>query len=332
VVLLGFSPKYMPSRLYLGTLDTTGVRSNRRSGRHTFTARTAALAMLAILAALAVLPVDASLALDAHHSLEGVHLTIVTVEDWPFIDVRSCPEKGEDGNHLCEVLPWWDKETGMIAWRGWIIDLIQHLSEQSGFTFTLQLPSGFNIGSRNFTGKQNYGSADHDLTYGNPAPDVTNPTVMFAGAYTTVPRLSRSSITTPFATQPLSLLVKKPDPTFATAWMFAKPFSAELWFTIMAISLGAALVYPMFEGEALTVKESGATAKALLSVMECSKWSPTSRGGKAFSVIWSFCGLMIVALYTVLHYRYHNSNSPVFVDDRQIWRPGSRTMRCRSRP
>jgi hypothetical protein len=252
---------------------------------------------LVVLAALALLPTEASPALDAHHSLKGVHLTIVTVEDWPFIDVRSCPGKDEDGNHLCEVLPWWDAELGRIAWRGWVVDLIQHLSEKSGFTFTLQLPSGYNVGSRNYTGKPNYGSADHDLTYGNPDPDMINPTVMFAGAYTTVPRLSRSYITTPFATQPLSLLVNKPDPTFATTWMFAKPFTAELWYTIIAISLGAALVFRLFERK--RGQEAGDISKALLSVMECTKWLPMTKGGKAFSVIWSFCGLMIVALYTV---------------------------------
>ena len=109
---------------------------------------------------------------DEEHSLLGTHITIVTVEDWPFINVRGAEAGGSKDNTT--ILPWLNEETQRLNWDGWIIEIIEHLSQKAGFTYSLQLP----------TRGTTYGAADKELRLGcnkTKVPDCVNPTVMFAG-------------------------------------------------------------------------------------------------------------------------------------------------------
>ena len=88
------------------------------------------LLLLPLLLRLLTSPYVASAAdSDDRYSLAGVHLTIVTVEDPPFIQVRDNP--------LGPIKPW-------NEWGGWVVEIIKLLSAESGFTYTLQLPTGSN--------------------------------------------------------------------------------------------------------------------------------------------------------------------------------------------
>ena len=95
---------------------------------------------LLLLLTLPAAVVTAAAAADKY-SLAGVHLTIVTVEDPPFIQVRDNP--------LGPIKPW-------NEWGGWVVEIIKLLSAESGFTYTLQLPTGSNTFA--------YGAADKDIS------------------------------------------------------------------------------------------------------------------------------------------------------------------------
>lgn len=154
------------------------------------------------------LPKSSSLYGDAMHlkeatkenSLSGVHLTIVTTEDPPFIAVRD-PIDG--------TITEWQK------WSGWIPAMIAAVAEEAGFTYSLQLNSGTNTKS--------YGQSDKDLQSGVFREEANKDTfnekdqggfgsgpanINWAGAYITTSRLEASKETAPFYTAPLSLLIR----------------------------------------------------------------------------------------------------------------------------
>ena len=92
------------------------------------------IASLAVLTCVYALPGTSSLYGTPQHiskanvenSLEGVHLTIVTTEDPPFIIVRDGPNE--------PIKPW-------NEWSGWIPEMTKETAKVSGFTYTLQLSS-----------------------------------------------------------------------------------------------------------------------------------------------------------------------------------------------
>ena len=119
---------------------------------------------------------------DLENRLDGVHLTIVTTEDPPFITVRD----PAPGSH---ILP-------AEQWSGWIPEVIRECSKLSGFTFSLQLSS-----SKATTA---YGASDSEVIFGrvrSPHNGVeyakedkggygkSTPDVHWAGAYITHKRL-----------------------------------------------------------------------------------------------------------------------------------------------
>jgi ABC-type amino acid transport substrate-binding protein len=169
-------------------------------------------------------------------SLAGVHFTIVTVEDWPFINVRE--DCAKEQLKSCAIQHW-------TEWDGWIVEVIQTLSSCSGFTYTLQLPSNGDT----------YGAADKDVWHqagnyssvrGANDPGLA-PTIMFAGAYITPMRLNWTSITAPYSRSPLSLLVKVPEAT-TNSHKFTQPFTWPLWYMIVGMIGWTALLFVLFDG------------------------------------------------------------------------------------
>jgi hypothetical protein len=180
---------------------------------------------------------------NAANLLNGTHLRIVTVEDWPFVSVRR------DG----------DQMSGEIEWSGWIIDLIETLSQDAGFTYSLQLPSGnpapfgFPPGSGGI-----YLGADLDLEEGiltNASSDfqtgerVRNesaPNAFVAGAYLTSKRLTAFTATAPFKHAPLGLLVAKQQKS--NFMFFLEPLHINVWVVVLFVLLPTVgIVYPLVE-------------------------------------------------------------------------------------
>jgi hypothetical protein len=256
---------------------------------------------------------------DTEHSLEGVHLRIVTVEDWPFTNVRQCQDKASPD---CPVLPAWAENTtmgnGKPQWDGWVVEIIEHLSKAAGFSYSLQLPSGNRTG-----GKRNYGAADRDLKWGNPE-DGTTPTVMFAGAYITVPRLADSYMSSAYATQPLALLTKTPETTLSNVmWTWTTPYTGRMWYTVLIVCVMASFTFHSYIEEDCAALVSwikhlwgiedgagdggvrptwmervGEFGGIMTASIKCAVWKPKTPEGRVFTITWSFCGLILVALYT----------------------------------
>jgi hypothetical protein len=165
--------------------------------------------------------------------LNGTHFDIVTVEDYPFINVRTCPDES------CEIKPWRDEQTGKVAWSGWIVEIIDFLSKEANFTYTLQLPQG--------SCKTCYGAADKAVRGHQSGADPV-PSVMFAGAYVTGSRLNWTKITAPYSNAPLSLLVKRPEEVMQF-WRFAAPFTPALWGIIGTLVTWTSLLFVLLEGD-----------------------------------------------------------------------------------
>eukprot|EP00935_MAST-01C_sp_MAST-1C-sp1_P001589 g1589.t1 len=177
----------------------------------------------------------------------GQHFDIVTVEDWPFIETRTCPDKDDP---TCVLKPWrmgnplrkrWGGEPREeLNWGGWIIEVIDFLSKEANFTYTLQLP---NIAS----GSGTYGAADQAVR-GMSLEGAPEPTIMFAGAYVTTKRLNWTLITSPYSVAPLSLLVREPDEELQF-WRFAQPFTPTLWGVIGLLVTWTSLLFVLLEGD-----------------------------------------------------------------------------------
>jgi hypothetical protein len=249
-------------------------------------------------------------AAEEQHSLAGVHLRIVTVEDPPFIRVRDNP--------LGPIKPW-------NEWDGWVIEVIKRLSADSGFTYTLQLPTGGNTFA--------YGAADKDVSgvdmmYAGLDPDHVDlrstladdnggrsPNVMFGGAYVTAKRLNATYVTTPFSTQPLSLLTDAPDPTFQSqAFTWVMPFEKNLWLAIAATAIFSGFFFVLIEGDNAASPDFGGEAfrswyrldlsitlsiyNAFSTTYGTTSFNPQSSIGYLFAGTWSFLCLVLVASYT----------------------------------
>jgi hypothetical protein len=191
------------------------------------------------------------------------------------------------------------------------------LSEEAGFTYTLQLPSGQNTfsykaatddASRNWEAEPNWG----DVHGGNG----TAPNVLFAGAYINGDRLSKLDVTIPFSTQPLSLLIDETTGHQASDdyLKFTKSFSPGLWGVWFCSIFFSALVYvllegsyaesPDFKGEAFHsvrqffVAYMNSAYLAIGYLNGINSWSPVTVLGKVYSVMWAFVLLILVAAYT----------------------------------
>jgi hypothetical protein len=176
--------------------------------------------------------------LDVVNSMKSLHLTIVTTEDPPFIVVRD-----NDG----KVLP------DYRDWSGWIPATIHRLSEEAGFTYTLQLNSG---GANKTT---SHGESDKDLVHGTKTRHAHlpsqvgrtygEPDVHWAGAYMNWKRLDATHMTASFHTAPLSLLVKAETKTWRDkVFLFAEPFTPNLWLSILSLGMFGSLVMVILEG------------------------------------------------------------------------------------
>jgi hypothetical protein len=192
--------------------------------------------------------------------LKGIHLTIVTVGDAPFISVFDNPDA-----KLCDATNLADgckKVMSSSEWNGWIINILAELSAASGFTYSLQLPA---------TG-DTYGKADHDMSHSldpsvyaentkngrggdeffrgtskydrahmHPAFEGGNgtaPTCMFSAAYITPNRIKNAVAVAPFYQSPLSLLLRKPEKDWKTqSFQWIRPFSDNLWILLILVGI-----------------------------------------------------------------------------------------------
>jgi hypothetical protein len=194
--------------------------------------------------------------------LSGIHLTIVTVEDDPFVSVRETAQARdscytENGGSGCPKRPVMSSS----EWNGWIISIIAEISAASGFTYSLQLPSGE---------KKTYGAADKDLAKNYPASvfaanrnagfggdqilfgnsvykgnyphdfqdgnGTASPNVMFSAAYITPNRIDDALMVSPFHQAPLSLLLRKPDKDWKQqTFQWLRPFTTNLWMLLIIV-------------------------------------------------------------------------------------------------
>jgi hypothetical protein len=251
-------------------------------------------------------------AADLENRLDGVHLTIVTTEDPPFITVRG-PAAGSS------ILPW-------QSWSGWVPEVIRECSVKSGFTYTLQLSSA--------NATTAYGASDKEVIfgrsrspensyalqdqggYGHTGPDGKRsiPDVHWAGAYITHKRLDSLHMTAPYATAPLSLLVMAHDKQwFHKMASVVQPFSTSLWVVFFCSIFVAAFVFIYLEGEEASGMFRGKASKSkrhyrkaveaslyksLVSFGGLDAWEPQTVLGKLFIMVWSFWVLVIVVAYT----------------------------------
>jgi ABC-type amino acid transport substrate-binding protein len=245
-------------------------------------------------------------------SLVGEHFTIVTVEDWPFINVRE--DCAKDRLKDCDMKHW-------TEWDGWIIEVIRTLSSCAGFTYTLQLPSSGDT----------YGAADNDIWHqagnyssvrGADNPGLA-PTVMFAGAYITPKRLNWTSITAPYSRSPLSLLVKVPDST-SNSHKFTQPFAWPLWYMIGGMIGWTSLLFVLFDGgvnESTVFRGKAFDSLYMFFMSYCSSLYffsgalsgrpgavPISRLAKALTVCYGLMTMMVMTCYM-------GSATAVFVAD-----------------
>ena len=167
---------------------------------------------------------------DVENSLKGVHLTIVTTEDPPFIIVRDGPNE--------PIKPWEE-------WGGWIPEIIKETAKVSGFTYTLQLSSN--------ECTYCYGASDKEVIFGKTRTNQTTstfpiaerggfgiapPDVHWAGAYITTKRLDAFDMTDPFLSAPLSLMVRRASPDWNTRFFAVfRPFTNHLYITIVVLWL-----------------------------------------------------------------------------------------------
>ena len=192
---------------------------------------------------------------DVENSLSGVHFTIVTTEDPPFISVRD--------RAGAPIKPW-------QQWTGWIPEIIKETAAASGFTYTLQLSSSENTYAYGASDKEvifnrtrtsavtsTYAEADQG-GFGEAAPDVH-----WAGAYITTKRRDALEMTAPFHTAPLSLAVLKQGPgVWSQAGSFLQPFSLDLWCLLFGMAFAAGLIFMFLEQPS---KKAFANGKAFSS-------------------------------------------------------------------
>eukprot|EP00935_MAST-01C_sp_MAST-1C-sp1_P001987 g1987.t1 len=141
------------------------------------------------------------------------------------------------------------------------------------------------------------------------------PNVMFAGAYITGKRLNATTITTPFSTQPLSLLTVPPPPTFAgQAFTWVYPFDPDLWYAFLGTAVFSGIFFVLIEGNNPDSHDFGGDAfkswyrldvsmalsvyNSLSTMNGATSFGPRTPLGYLFAVTWSFFCLVLVASYT----------------------------------
>jgi hypothetical protein len=156
-------------------------------------------------------------------SFNGELLTIMTVEDPPFVSIR-----GDPFNASSEVLP-------QSEWSGWVIDLIKEVAELGDFRFKLKVAEEgptFSYAEAFQEGKKN----DADLYW--------------AGAYLTPGRLNETFATSSFAHSPLALAVPAYVDSGGLAQRFGyvfKPFTSELIYAILLVVTFGGCFYAFIE-------------------------------------------------------------------------------------
>jgi hypothetical protein len=237
---------------------------------------------------------------DVENSLKGVHLTIVTTEDPPFIIVRDGPNE--------PIKPWEE-------WGGWIPEIIKETAKVSGFTYTLQLSSN--------ECTYCYGASDKEVIFGKTRTNETTstfpiaerggfgiapPDVHWAGAYITTKRRDALDITSPFFTAPLSLAVLKQEPSiWGKAGSFVQPFNAKLWALILGMGFLAGVIYMFleetsgngrFDGEAFSSQRAfwysygdSMYMSGVSMATQLESFDPSTALGKIFVVLVSGCNV-----------------------------------------
>jgi hypothetical protein len=156
-------------------------------------------------------------------SFEGQHLSIMTVEDPPFVTIRKDPF-----NTTSEILP-------QDQWSGWVVDVIKLTAELGDFRFTLKVAEDASTFS--------YGAAfEQGLTNGAD--------LYWAGAYVTPGRLNHTFMTGSFKHSPLTLAVPAHvgGESLATRFGYVfKPFTADLIYVILIVIVFGGIFYAFIE-------------------------------------------------------------------------------------
>jgi hypothetical protein len=182
------------------------------------------------LAASASAPIAVASAAPLLGDLRGKHLRVTMVQEDGFVNML-----GSDGL----LLP-------PEKWSGFLVDVLLRVSQEAGFNYTLQPPTGNHSGfclPTNLTGaaRAAFYANQYNCGQGDAEDNVTD--VLWGMYYSTRQRMARGiSFTVPFASDKgLSMLTKaKVQPSWSQeATKIFKPFTPLMWF----LSFTAVFVY-----------------------------------------------------------------------------------------
>ncbi|XP_034949812.1 glutamate [NMDA] receptor subunit 1 [Chelonus insularis] len=239
------------------------------------------------------------------------HLKVLTIEEKPFVYVRSTEDECAQDEIPCPHFNATDNNiTRKYCCKGYCIDLLKQLSKNINFTYSLALSPDGQFGSyvtKDTGGKKEWTGLIGELV--NERAD------MIVAPLTINPeRAEFIEFSKPFKYQGITILEKKPSRS-STLVSFLQPFSNTLWILVMVSVHVVALVLYLLdrfspfgrfklantdgtEEDALNLSSAVWFAWGVLLNSGIGEGTPRSFSARVLGMVWAGFAMIIVASYT----------------------------------